>query len=225
MDRAERVDPRAPELARPSERSGVGHETVRRGLELLVAGGLLLVLLPVLFVLAFGIRLTSRGPAFFRHERVGLGGKRFQCIKFRTMVEDAPAWLSRDSKLEARYRQGGFKLPTRSDPRVTPFGAVLRASHLDELPQLWNVLKGEMALVGPRPVVPAEVAEFGEGAALLLSVRPGIFGAWTALGGNRPGYPERARIELEYVRTRSLRGDLLLLFRNLPVLARGQGEV
>ncbi len=141
------------------------------------------------------------------------------------MVEDAEEWLEQDPELKARHRKEGFKLPRCEDPRVTAAGRFLRYSHLDELPQLLNVIRGDMSLVGPRPVVEEELAHYGDRAGELLSVRPGIFGPWTALGKRRPGYPERAEVELTYPRAApGLMGDLKLLVRNIPVLLQGQDE-
>jgi lipopolysaccharide/colanic/teichoic acid biosynthesis glycosyltransferase len=140
------------------------------------------------------------------------------------MRPDAQAMLDHDPDLRDRYIRNGFKLPLQEDPRVTPIGRFLRRWHLDELPQLVNVLNGTMSLVGPRPVVPEELSHYGAGAAELLAARPGIVGAWTSHGRLRPGYPERVRIELEYVRNATPARDLLILARSIPVVLRGQGD-
>ncbi len=196
----------------------------RRLLELAGATLLLLLALPILGAGALLVLLGSGRPAFFGHVRVGRGGRLFRCWKLRTMKPGAELRLLTDDALRARYAHNGYKLPLRDDPRITRVGRILRRSHIDEIPQLLNVLNGTMALVGPRPVIEEELREYGEGAVALLRARPGIVGEWTSRGRKRPGYPERAEIELRYVRTRSLRTDLRILVRSIPVVLRGQGE-
>lgn len=191
-----------------------------------VAAGLaLLVLTAPLLVLGLGaVLLRSGRPVFFGHERLGLGGRRFRCWKLRTMDADAQERLERDAALRLRHREGGYKLPTDADPRVTPSGRWLRRTHIDELPQLINVVSGAMSLVGPRPIVAEELAAYGDAAADLLRVKPGIFGAWTCLGRRRPAYPERARIELQYARCRTWCSDVAILLRSIPALIAGQRD-
>ena len=142
------------------------------------------------------------------------------------MIVGAEEWLSRDEKLSVRHREQGFKLPVCEDPRITSIGRILRRSQLDELPQLWNVLMGEMSLVGPRPLVAEELCWFNtEDTKQLLSVRPGIFGPWTAQGRRRPSYPSRAELDLSYVKEgSSVLKDAALLLRHVPVVLRGQSE-
>lgn len=201
-----------------------GAEAAGRFLAILVAGVLLVLTLPIMLAAAAAVLVFSGRPIFYGHERVGRYRRPFRCWKLRTMEPDAERRLRQEPKLHQRYVRNGYKLPLESDPRVTSVGHWLRRTYVDELPQLVNVLNGTMALVGPRPLVAEELEEFGRDADELLSVRPGIFGAWTTLGRNRPGYPERTRIELDYVRTRSFRGDLALLGRSLPVVLRGTDE-
>ncbi len=191
-----------------------------------IAGASLLFLLslPLLILAAAGVKLSSRGPVFFAHHRVGMGGRTFRCMKLRTMVVGAEEWLDRDPDLRAKHKGNGYKLPRAHDPRVTPLGHFLRFTHLDELPQLLNVLKGEMSLVGPRPIVEEELEWYGDRKGELLSVRPGVFGAWTGQGKDRVDYPERAEVELDYVRDPSLARDLAILLRNVPVVLTGQME-
>jgi lipopolysaccharide/colanic/teichoic acid biosynthesis glycosyltransferase len=198
---------------------------LKRLFDLVVTSALLLLAAPVLLACALAVKLTSAGPVLFGHERCGRDGAVFRCLKFRTMVTDAEAWLDRDPDLKAHHQRNGFKLKRREDPRVTPVGHFLRYAHLDELPQLLNVLRGEMSLVGPRPVVTEELAWYRERAAELLSVRPGIFGPWTAQGRRRVDYPTRVDVELSYVEAEpSVPRDVKLLLRNVPVLIMGQVE-
>ena len=163
----------------------------KRGMD--VAGAVigLIVMAPVLAVLAVLIRLESPGWPLFAHERVGYRGRRFRCLKLRTMRADAEDLLRGDPEMYERYVRNHYKIPEDQDPRTTRLGRLLRRTSLDEVPQLWNVLVGEMSLVGPRPVVEEELAIYGESADLLLSVRPGITGAWAVSGRHDVGYPER----------------------------------
>ncbi len=171
----------------------------------------LIALAPVMALMAVAIRLESKGPALFKHWRVGKDGRRFACLKFRTMREDAEEILARDAELKALYREHNYKLPEELDPRVTALGKWLRRSSLDELPQLWNVLVGEMSLVGPRPVVDEELEHYRGSERLLLSVRPGMTGAWAVNGRHHVGYPARSEMELRYVRSWSVAQDLRIL--------------
>ena len=192
-----------------------------------VAGALVLIVLsaPLLLIGIVAVAATKGRPIFFGHERVGLGGKPFRCWKLRTMKVDAERALDRDPALMERYKANGFKLPNGSDPRITPVGRLLRRTYIDEIPQLVNVLAGDMSLVGPRPVVPAELDLFEDHARMLLEVKPGVFGAWNSLGRARPPYPERARLEIEYVRARSWTRDMRILGRSVLAVLQGQGEL
>jgi len=199
-------------------------EVQRRIFDIVAAWVFLVLTLPLLLGAIMAVLLTSGRPLFYGHPRAGRWGRPFRCWKLRTMEPEAERRLGEDPDLHRRYVEYGYKLPLGSDPRITPVGAWLRRTYLDELPQLVNVLAGSMSFVGPRPVVAEELEEFGADADELLSIRPGIFGAWTCLGRGRPGYPHRASIELEYVRTRSGRQDLRVLLRSLPAVLEGAGE-
>ena len=199
---------------------------MKRTFDVVVAGLMLVLTLPVLLVSAVAVRLTSEGPAFFAHTRCGRDGVQFHCLKLRTMVVNAQDWLARDPELRANYKENGFKLQLDEDPRVTRVGRFLREKHLDELPQLINVIRGDMSLVGPRPIIEEELEWYGDQKEELLSIRPGIFGPWTALGQARPDYPDRTLVELNYLR-RGTSGfkDLRILSKHIPVLVIGQPEV
>lgn len=194
----------------------------KRAVDVLGAVIGLLLAAPLLAVFAVLIRAGSPGSVLFSQARVGRGGRVFRCHKLRTMRADAESLLCTDPELRARYEQNGFKIPCDADHRVTRIGRLLRLTSCDELPQLWNVLRGEMSLVGPRPLVVRELSHYaGDDRDVLLSVRPGLTGAWAVGGRSRVGYPRRAAIELEYVRAWSLRLDLLILFRTIgAVIAR-----
>ena len=165
------------------------------------------------------------GPIFYGQERVGRDGRLFHLYKFRSMVTNADEILRASPAVYARYVAENFKLPPAEDPRITPLGHLLRRTSLDELPQLWNVLRGHMSLVGPRAVVPEEVAEYGDYGRLLLRIKPGITGIWQVSGRSTIGYPARARMDLEYVGRRSFGRDLAILLRTLPAVIRQRGAL
>jgi len=192
----------------------------KRVIDIVVAAIGIVLCAPLLVLLAAAIRAESSGSPVFRHERIGYRGKRFLCLKLRTMRTDAEAQLRSDPHLYEEYRRHHFKIPDDRDPRVTKFGRFLRQTSLDELPQLWNVLMGQMSLVGPRPVVEEELGLYGEKQDLVLSVRPGITGAWAVNGRQLLGYPERCAIELSYVRQWTVTGDLRILAQTAAIVTR-----
>jgi lipopolysaccharide/colanic/teichoic acid biosynthesis glycosyltransferase len=184
---------------------------LKRGLDIAAAALGLIAVAPLMALAAVAIRLDSPGPSLFRHRRVGLGGREFFCLKFRSMRQDAEAMLAADPGLRARHRANGYRLPDAVDPRVTRVGRWLRRLSIDELPQLVNVLRGEMSLVGPRPVVRDELEHYRGSERLFLSVRPGMTGAWAVNGRHAVLYPVRAELELGYVRCWSLAADVRIL--------------
>lgn len=193
--------------------------TVKRAIDIVGALVGLIASAPVLLVLAVLIRLESKGSPFFRHTRVTTGGRRFGCLKLRTMYDDAEQHLERDERLYAEYVRNNYKIPEAQDPRITRLGWFLRRTSLDEVPQFWNVLAGDMSLVGPRPLVPSELGHYhGARQRLLLSMRPGLTGAWAVSGRHGVSYPERADIELSYVRSWSLAGDAVVLLRTFRAI-------
>jgi lipopolysaccharide/colanic/teichoic acid biosynthesis glycosyltransferase len=206
-----------------ADRIAPGRESrVHRAAEVAIAALLLILASPILVVTALAVFLFSGTPILYGHVRIGRNGKPFRCWKLRTMAADAEERLNGDALLRRRYVKNGYKLSEAEDPRVTRIGRLIRRTYIDELPQLVNVLNGTMSLVGPRPVIEEELSEFEPDIRELLSLRPGIFGAWTSRGRSRPDYPERARIEIDYVRSRSIRTDAAILLRSLPVVLRGQ---
>jgi exopolysaccharide production protein ExoY len=139
------------------------------------------------------------------------------------MFTDAEQRLQSDPELHAEYVRNGFKLPDGQDPRITPLGRILRRTSLDELPQLWNVLRGEMSLVGPRPIVPAEIRHYDEDGQMLLLLQPGITGLWQVSGRSNLAYPERTDLELEYVERWTLGRDLRILAATVPAVLQRRG--
>jgi lipopolysaccharide/colanic/teichoic acid biosynthesis glycosyltransferase len=192
----------------------------KRAIDCIGAAVGLLVAAPILALAAIAIRLDSRGPAFLAQERCGLGGSRFTMWKLRTMVEDAEA---RRAELLHRNLMDGPVFKVADDPRVTRVGRVLRRFSLDELPQLWNVLRGEMSLVGPRPITVAELTRYGRVRWHYLSIAPGMTGLWQVSGRNNTSYEERVALDERYVEQRSLWLDLSILLRTLKVVIARDG--
>jgi len=187
-----------------------------------VAGGALI--LPGVAIVALLVKWSSRGAAFYGHERIGEGGRTFRAWKFRTMTENADEVLEQclqaDPELQAEWA-ANHKL--RNDPRVTKIGRFLRRTSLDELPQIWNVIRGEMSLVGPRPIVGLEVVKYGEEFDLYRKVRPGITGLWQVSGRSETTYDERVALDVHYVRNWSVWLDVYLLAQTVGVVLRKQG--
>ena len=197
---------------------------LRRIADVIGAAVLLFVFAPFLLIAALAILIGSGRPILFRQPRLGQGGRTFHCWKLRTMHVDAEHHLEREPQLKREYLANGFKLPNGRDPRITREGRWLRRTYIDEVPQLFNVFAGCMSLIGPRPIVPDELIHYGDAGHELLRMKPGIVGAWTSRGRQRPDYPERARLELEYVRSRTPMRDLAIFLRSIPVVLRGQGD-
>lgn len=178
----------------------------------------------LLLLIAAAVALTSRGPVFFGQRRLGQGGRPFTAWKFRTMVRDAEArlqaYLAEHPEARAEWE---LTQKLKHDPRVTRLGALLRRTSLDELPQLWNIVRGEMSLVGPRPIVEAEVPRYGACFPLYCQVRPGLSGLWQVSGRNETSYDERVALDAYYVRNWSVWLDLVIIAKTLLVVLRGRG--
>jgi exopolysaccharide biosynthesis polyprenyl glycosylphosphotransferase len=180
----------------------------------------LVILSPVFLALSILVKLDSRGPVFFKQMRVGKDGREFEFYKFRSMVQDAEQL--KDDLMHLNELEGPvFKIS--NDPRITPFGRFLRRTSLDELPQLLNVLRGDMSLVGPRPPLPAEVANYESWQRQKLSVLPGITCLWQISGRNHIGFTEWMRLDIEYIRRQSFGVDLKILLRTLPAVLLRKG--
>ncbi len=207
-------------LVRPGER---GRQlVVKRAMDLVLSSLLIVALLPLYAVIALAVRLTSRGPALFRQLRIGQGGRAFHMWKFRSMIASAE---EQQESLRQRNVYGDeplFKIA--HDPRITALGRFLRRTSLDELPQFWNVLRGEMSLVGPRPPLPDEVSRYAEQHLVRLDVRPGLTGPWQVSGRNRiVHFEDVVRMEAEYIAEWSFARDAVILARTLPAVIRMDG--
>ncbi|HEY8104865.1 MAG TPA: sugar transferase [Gemmatimonadales bacterium] len=214
--------PAAP--VRLEERATAPHPSIghpgKRAMDILGAGLLLVVFAPAIAVASVAVALTSPGPLLHRRRVVGLGGTEFDALKLRTMVADADRILAENPQLRAAF-EVNFKL--ERDPRVTPVGRFLRKWSIDELPQLWNVLRGEMSLVGPRMITRAELGKYGPQAARLTAVRPGLSGLWQVSGRQEIDYTDRVRLDLDYIDHWSLGRDLAIALRTPAAVVRGRG--
>ena len=204
----------------PRDEVGAG---MKRAIDVVTASAAMFLLSPVMLLVALLISVLDPGPILFRQERLGRGGERFGIYKFRSMRADAEEALRSDARMYQRYVENGYKLPEDEDPRISRLGRFLRKTSLDELPQLWNVIRGEMSIVGPRPIVPAELENYAPYADLFLTTRPGLTGRWQVSGRSDIQYPERAFMDLDYVGLNSLLSDISIMLRTVPsvLLRRG----
>jgi lipopolysaccharide/colanic/teichoic acid biosynthesis glycosyltransferase len=197
----------------------LSYAVLKRALDVAVSIGVILLTFPLWLTIMVAIKLDSPGPVFFVQERVGYRGRRFRCVKFRSMQVNAEAALE---EMKRRGEVPGLVYKIRNDPRVTRMGRLLRKTSLDELPQLINVLKGEMSLVGPRPVIPAHIQEYVAGDQVRLRVKPGLTCLWALLGRSHCDIAKIAAADREYVERRSLRLDAWILYRTAIVVVRGE---
>ena len=196
-----------------------------RSLDIAFSLAFLVTLLPVMLLVAAVIAIANPGPVFFSHRRIGRNGKQFNCYKFRTMSVDAEAHLYRLlSNTPALRNEWAKGQKLVSDPRVTPLGQILRNSCLDELPQLFNVLIGDMSVVGPRPIVLAELPRYGRYASNYLSVKPGLTGLWQVTRDDATSYRRRVATDVAYVRNKSLALDCRILLATIPAVLTGRGS-
>lgn len=200
------------------------HQLVlKRLLDIVLSATALAILSPLMAIIALAVRLESPGPVFFRQRRLRRHGQAFGCYKFRSMYPDAEERLRRNPELYRLYVENDYKLPEAIDTRVTRVGRFLRRTSLDELPQLWNVLRGDMSMVGPRPVVPEELQRYGRAASLYLRVKPGLTGLWQVSGRNDITYSRRVELDGQYIRDWSAGLDILILLRTVRVVLLGKG--
>jgi len=193
---------------------------VKRLLDFVVSAVMLILLIPLFLLTALAIKLDSPGPVFFKQTRVGKWGRLFTMYKFRSMIVDADKMKE---ELLDRNESGGIIFKMKRDPRITRVGALIRKLSVDELPQLWNVLKGDMSLVGPRPPVPKEVAEYEYTDRRRLDAIPGITCIWQVSGRSEIDFKGQVRLDVQYIENQSFWGDIKLLLKTIPAVLLGKG--
>ena len=199
--------------------SALNGNAIKRIFDMVFALFILAVFSPLYLILMMSIALNSRGPIFYVQQRIGKNHQPFNCIKFRTMVHNADEVLEtmmRDSEHMRQEFQSSFKL--KEDPRITKIGKFLRLTSLDEFPQFWNVLKGEMSVIGPRPLVPEELPRYGRKINTVLQIRPGITGLWQVSGRNDIPYDKRVKIDVYYATSHSWILDLWIIYKTIGVI-------
>ena len=194
---------------------------LKRFFDILLSLLALIVLLPLFIVIAIAVKLSSKGPVFFIQERVGLYGRNFFFYKFRSMYQDAE--VRKAALMDQNQSADGVIFKMKNDPRITPVGRILRRTSMDELPQFFNVLFGDMSLVGPRPPLPSEVALYSLEDRKRLNVKPGITCLWQIKGRSDIPFKEQVKLDKEYIRSQSLWKDLLILIRTVPAILSGKG--
>lgn len=196
----------------------------KRVIDIFISLIALIFLIPITFVIfiidCFG---DNKGPVFYKQKRVGKNHVVFYMYKYRSMIVGADKRLEDDPQLYQKFVDNGYKLPPDEDPRITKFGRFLRKTSLDELPQFFNILKGDMSLIGPRPIVEKELQEYGDKVDKFLSVKPGAMGYWQASGRSNVRYPERCDLELYYVDHASLLFDIKVFFKNIIAILKADG--
>ncbi|AKP67397.1 sugar transferase [Companilactobacillus ginsenosidimutans] len=200
-----------------------GYLIAKRILDIIVSLFALIMVSPI-FIIIWMLNIickSHRGPLLYRQVRIGLNGKKFEIYKFRSMISNAEEHLLKDKELYEEYVANNYKLTPDRDPRITKVGSFLRRTSIDEIPQFLNVLRGNMSLVGPRPVVEEELCEYN--VEKLLAVKPGAMGLWQASGRSQVGYPERAEIEMSYIDRASFWFDIKIIFMNFFHIFKGSG--
>lgn len=201
----------------------VVYNAIKRFLDILISIIGLIVLLPVFLILGIVIRIDSPGPILFAHKRIGKNGKEIKILKFRTMYKDAEEMIKKFDEKQMKEYKENYKL--KDDPRITKIGNILRKTSLDELPQIFNIIKGDLSIVGPRPVVESELEKYGKNKDKFLSVTPGLTGYWQANGRSTTTYEQRMNMELYYVENRSLWMDIKIFFKTFVSVVKKEGAI
>ena len=197
------------------------YDILKRFIDIIIGTIGLIVCIPIFIIIGIAIKIDSKGPVFFKHKRIGKHGKKLEIYKFRTMIENAEEAMKNFTEVQKKEFAENFKL--ENDPRVTRVGKILRKTSLDELPQIINILKGEMSIIGPRPIVKSELEKYGSNQDKFLSVAPGLTGYWAANGRSDVSYEERMALELYYVNNRSLILDMKIFFKTIGSVLKGRG--
>lgn len=199
------------------------YKIVKRVMDVILSSIGLVVLSPVFAIIALAIKIESKGPVFFKHTRIGKNGKIIKIYKFRSMVENAEDLIQKFTPEQMKEYRENYKLT--DDPRITKMGDFLRKTSLDELPQLLNIIKGELSIIGPRPVVQDELEKYGANTEKFLSVTPGLTGYWAANGRSSTSYEERMEMELFYVDNLSLKLDIQVFFKTILAVIKKDGAM
>lgn len=201
----------------------VPYKIVKRTADVMLSSIAMVALLPVFAVIALAIKLESKGPVFFKHTRIGKDGKIIKLYKFRSMVDNAEDLIKKFTPEQMKEYQENYKL--KDDPRITKVGKFLRKTSLDELPQLINIIKGDLSIIGPRPVVSEELKKYGVNTEKFLSVTPGLTGYWAANGRSCINYEQRMQMELFYIDNLSFKMDMKVFFKTIEAVAKREGAV
>lgn len=197
------------------------YDFVKRFADIICSAIAIILLSPFFIIISIAIKATSKGPVIFVHNRVGKNGKKIGIYKFRSMVMNAEELIEKFTPEQKEEFKKNFKL--KNDPRITKIGKFLRKTSLDELPQLFNILKGDLSIVGPRPIMEVETKIYGEYKDMLLSVKPGLTGFWAANGRSDTSYKRRRAMEIYYVKKRSLLFDIKIIFKTVISVFKGDG--
>ena len=199
------------------------YKFIKRFLDIMLALAGMIVLSPVFLIIALAIKLESKGPVFFKHTRIGKDGKIIKIYKFRSMVDNAENLIKSFTPEQMKEYKENYKLS--NDPRVTKVGKFIRKTSLDELPQLINILKGDLSIIGPRPVVAEELKRYGSNIEKFLSVTPGLTGFWAANGRSCTSYEQRMQMELFYIDNLSLKLDIKVFLKTIEAVVKRRGAV
>lgn len=196
---------------------------IKRVLDILISSIALIILSPIFFVIAILIKIDSKGPVFFKHTRIGKNGQLMKMYKFRTMYNNAEDMIKEFTPEQMKEWKENYKLT--NDPRITKMGKFLRKTSLDELPQLINILKGDLSLIGPRPVIEEELEKYEDNKEKFLSIKPGLTGYWAANGRSNTSYEERMEMELFYIDNLSFQLDFKVFFKTIEAVVKRKGAV
>lgn len=199
------------------------YKLIKRACDIGLSSIGLIALAPVFLLIGIAIKIDSKGPAFFVHKRIGKNGKIINIYKFRTMFEGSEDMFAKFSEKQIEEYKENYKL--KEDPRVTKIGKFLRKTSLDELPQILNILKGELSIVGPRPVVSSELEKYGQNKEKFLSIKPGLTGYWQVNGRSLTTYKERMKMELYYIENRGIWLDTKIFFKTILSVIKKEGAV
>ena len=209
------------------ERQSIKHNQpylyVKRGMDIILASIALVLLSPVFLIISIAIKLESKGPVFFGHTRIGKNGKHIKIYKFRSMVQNAEDLIKQFTPEQMKEYKENYKLT--NDPRITKVGKFIRKTSLDELPQLINIIKGDLSIIGPRPVIDEELKKYGHNIDKFLSVTPGLTGYWAANGRSNTTYEQRMEMELYYIDNISFKMDMKVFFKTIESVIKKEGAI